>query len=201
MVDDNLSATTSVTFGTRIKAIKSQDDLPKKWHGSPIEEFVGAHNWETPISRKSATNPSLLIVSCIEFRFQPEIPPYFAYVIRSGGGRISNIAGSEFAISYILAKGVRHFALVGHNDCGMTKVYQFRPKLVEALVEQGWEETKAQRFIDDNADNFAIGDEIDALEQEYLRLKESFKNIEIAPLFVSLSSKRLHLPLWFAKYC
>lgn len=201
MADDNLSATTSITFGSRIKAIKSREDLPKKWHDSPIEELIGAHNWEKPIERKSATTPSLLLVSCIEFRFQPEIPSYFAYVIRSAGGRLSHMAGSEFALSYILAKGVRHVAMVGHNDCGMTKVYQFKPQLVQALVDQGWEPERAQRFIDDNADKFAISDEIDSLEQEYLRLKESFNNIEIAPLFVSLSSKRLHLPLWFSKYC
>ncbi len=201
MADDNLSATTSVTFGSRIKAIKSRDDLPTRWHDSPIEEFIGAHNWEKPIERTSATTPSLLLVSCIEFRFQPDIPPYFAYVIRSAGGRLSHMAGSEFALSYILAKGVRHVAIVGHNDCGMTKVYQFKPQLVQALVDQGWEPERAQRFIDDNADNFAISDEIDSLEKEYLRLKESFKNIEIAPLFVSLSTKRLHLPLWLNKYC
>lgn len=201
MPEDHLSATTSVTFGSRIRAIKSRDDLPTQWQSSPIEEFIGAHNFETPIARKSATNPSLLIVSCIEFRFTPDIPPYFAYVIRSAGGRLSHMAGSEFAISYVLAKGVRHIAMVGHNDCGMTKVYEFKPKLVEALIEQGWEPEKAQRFIDDNADTFAIKDEVDSLEQEYVRLKDSFKNTVIAPLFVSLSSKRLHIPVWFNKYC
>lgn len=195
MQEDNLSATQSINFGTRLRQIKDPSMLPTAWRDSPIEEFIGAHNFGKAI--ESGSEPRLLIVSCIEFRFRPEIPNNFAYVIRSAGGRMSNLPASEFALAYILAKGVRHVALVGHNDCGMTRVNQFRPNLAEALVEQGWDRKHAEDFIRHNAERFAIEDEIDSLETEYLRLKELFKNIEIAPLFVSLASTRLHIPKWY----
>jgi len=139
-------------------------------------------------------------VSCIEFRFAPQIPANFAYMIRTAGGRISNIPGSEFALAYILANGVRHIATVGHNDCGMTKVETFKPRLKEALVEQGWERDNAESFIEEHAETFAMKDEIDSLEFEFLRMRSLFKKVEIAPLFVSLSSSRLHLPAWYDQY-
>ncbi|HNH76233.1 MAG TPA: hypothetical protein PLF23_20765, partial [Candidatus Obscuribacter sp.] len=73
-------------------------------------------------------------------------------------------------------------------------------RLVEALAEQGWEQDHAKNFVEAHADRFAIDDEIDALESEYVRMRSLFQKVEIAPLFVSLSSSRLHLPSWFEKY-
>lgn len=193
-----LSATQSSRFGTRLTPLTSRADLPPRWHGTPIEEFIAAHNFDHPI--EGSTEPRLLIVSCIEYRFSPLVPHNFAYVMRTAGGRLSHESGSEFALSYILAKGVRHIAMVGHNDCGMTKVPQFKPNLIKALVEQGWDEATAQEFIEENADRFTMDDEINSLEREYKGMREQFKNVEIAPLFVSLASSRLHLPNWFLRY-
>lgn len=196
--NDHLSATRSIKFGSRLSQIEAPKDLPERWQGTPIEDFIAAHNFEKPI--KSSSEPKLLIVSCIEFRFMPQIPRNFAYMIRTAGGRISHIPGSEFALAYILANGVRHIATVGHNDCGMTKVHAFKGKLVEALIEQGWEKEHAHDFIEENAERYAMTDEIDSLEFEFIRLRSLFKKVEIAPLFVSLSTTRLHLPTWFDQY-
>lgn len=196
--EHHLSVTQSHKFKSRLQQINDKGEMPKRWQGTPIEEFIAAHNFDAKIA--AGTEPKLLIVSCIEYRFQPHVPRNFAYVIRTAGGRISRIAGNEFALAYILAKGVRHIALVGHNDCGMTKVHDFKPNLVQALVEQEWEPTRAQEFIDQYAEDFAIKDEIDSLEHEFIRLKGLFKHVEVAPLFVSLSSVRLHVPAWFEDY-
>ena len=194
----DLSATQSSKFGTRLMQIKEREDLPDNWLSTPIEDFVAAHNFEKPI--KSSGVPKLLLVSCIEFRFVPEVPRNFSYVIRTAGGRVSHMPGFEFALAYILANGVRHIVTVGHNDCGMTKVNVFKPRLVAALIEQGWEEGQAHDFIEENAQRFEMSDEIDSLEFEFIRLKSLFKKVEIAPLFVSLASNRLHLPKWYARY-
>ncbi len=195
---DDLSATRSIKFGSRLVQLESPEALPQRWRGTPIEDFIAAHNFDKTV--RTSSEPKLLVVSCIEFRFTPQIPRNFAYVIRTAGGRISQIPGSEFALAYILANGVRHIVTVGHNDCGMTKVHAFKPRLISALVEQGWDSDKAEKCIEDNSDRFAMKDEIDALEFEFIRLRSLFKNVEIAPLFVSLSSTRLHLPAWYEQY-
>lgn len=197
MSSEDLSATRSVKTVGRLITLHTREDIPQKWRGSPFEELIGAHNFDKQI--ESSVEPRLLVVSCIEFRFRPIIPTGFAYVMRTAGGRLSNLTGAEFALSYVLSKGVKHIALVGHNDCGMTKVFQAKPKLVEALIEQGWDRSKAFEFIEQNAPRFAFDDEIDSLKQEYIQLKEIFKKVEVAPLLASLSSTRLHIPSWYAQ--
>ncbi len=198
MLNHHLSATQSTQYGNRLSQIVNKEDVPPRWKGSPIEALINAHNFDEAI--ESASEPKLLIVSCIEYRFRPEVPSMYAYVIRTAGGRLTLDTGSEFALSYILAKGVRHIALIGHNDCGMTKVEQFKPKLTEALIQQGWETEKANSFIEEHSPRFQMGDEIDALKREFQNLKDQFKKVEIAPLFVSLASARLHIPNWYAPY-
>lgn len=194
----DLSATTSIKTVGRIMPLETPDDLPTRWRGTPLEEFVAAHNFQGDI--ESCTNPRMLLVSCIEFRFRPIIPSGFSYVMRTAGGRLSNLNGAEFALSYVLSKGVRHIALVGHNDCGMTKIGGMKPQLIQALVEQGWDRSKASDFIEKNMEQFSITDEIDSLKKEFMMLREEFKNVVIAPLFASLSSERLHLPSWYRHY-
>ncbi len=199
--NDSLSATQSHKFISRLAQLTSPNELPERWKGTPIEDFIGAHNFDKEVTEAAVgSTPQLLIVSCMEFRFMPQIPRNFAYMIRTPGGRISNIPGAEFAVAYVIANGVKHIVTVGHNECGMTKVDVFKPKLVDALIDQGWEKEQAHTFIEDNAGNFAIEDEIDSLRFEFLRLREKFKKVEIAPLFVSLSSSRLHLPSWYYAY-
>ena len=195
MHPDNLSATKSIFLGSRLEPMNTKDDIPERWRGTPIEEFIGIHNFGQTVD--SQATPRLLIVSCIEFRFSLNIPSGFSYVIRTPAGRLSHLPSSEFAMAYTLAKGVRHVALVGHNDCGMTKVFENAPKLIEALIEQGWETKEAKKFIESRASQFAIDDEIESLKIEFNELKEEFKKIEIAPLFASLKSNRLHYPTWY----
>lgn len=190
-----LSATMHGNYGTRLQPMVDAESIPMRWQGTPIEDFIAVHNYGGEI--KPDDNPHLLIVTCIEYRFSPQIPPSFAYVARKAGGRL---IGSELELVYTLAKGVRHIALVGHNDCGMTKVAESKPLLVDALVEQGWDRTAAVLYVNANAPRYMIGDEIDTLEIEYLRLSQLFKNVEIAPLFVSIASSHLHLPTWYFKY-
>jgi carbonic anhydrase len=190
-----LSATTNINYGSRLHLVDKPQDIPARWVGTPIEDLIAAHNFGKEIA--STGDPRLLLVSCIEYRFRPEVPHSFAYVSRSAGGRL---IGGEFAVSYILAKGVRHIALIGHNDCGMTKVDALKNQLIDALVGQDWEQSSAKQYVEENAARFKMDDEIDALYQEFTRLTEMFPKIEIAPLFVSIASTRLHIPKWYMTF-
>jgi hypothetical protein len=167
-------------------------DIPRHWVGTPIEAFILSQNFGYPLEPHS--EPQLLIASCIEFRFALDVPAMYAYVIRSAGGRLQ---GSEFAVGYVLSKGVKHLLLIAHNDCGMTKVAQHAPHIVEAFVEQGWSKERAEEFVRSHAGRFAIRDELEGLEQEYHRLKRLFKDVHVAPLFLNLADKHVHIPKWY----
>ena len=195
MSKEELSATHNINYAARLCPVNERKDIPERWLNTPVEDLILAHNFDKPITSSGA--PTLLIVTCIEYRFQPQIPNMWAYMNRCAGGRLS---GSEFSMSYILAKGVRHMTLIGHNDCGMTKVLEYKPQLIDALVGQGWARDRAEDFVEANSARFMMTDEIDGQKREFMRLKQLFRNIEIAPLFVSIASMRLHIPKWYLEY-
>jgi carbonic anhydrase len=195
MAKNPLGVTRNAHFNLRLKKIESADDIPQRWQGTPIASFIAAHNFDMPV--EPSGKPELLIATCIEFRFTPKIPSMYAYVIRRASGRL---IGSEFAMVYTMSQGVKHVVLIGHDDCGMTKVSQKRAAMIETLKEQGWSEQRAEEYVAAEAGRYAIEDEVDSLESEFYRLLELFPNIEIAPLFVSLNSHRMYLPSWYLKF-
>lgn len=176
----------------RLQPISSHHDIPLEWCNSPIEKLIRSENFGEKIEH--CTQPELLIATCIEFRYALPIPRMFAYVIRRASGRLM---GSEFSIAYILSAGVRHFALIGHNDCGMTKVLRKQNELIKALTDQGWPQDRAEDFVYSQSERHMMKDEIDGLRREYIRLRRLFKKVMIAPLFVDLADTRLFIPTWY----
>jgi len=159
-------------YADYLEELGDSDALPNEWRGSPIETLIAAENFGKPA--EPAESPQLLIATCIEFRYALPIPRMYAYVIRRASGRLN---GSEFSVAYVLSRGVKHLALIGHNDCGMTKVAENAPAMVETLVEQGWNRERAEEYISYHAARHSI-----------------------APLFVCLADTRLYLPKWYHKY-
>lgn len=172
--------------------IDTRQDIPEEWQNGPVGAFITAQNFSYPIN--TTDKPQVLIVTCIDFRFAMTVPKLFSYVIRRAAGRV---AGSEFSVGYCMAKGVKDLVLVGHNDCGMTKVPEHAPKLLEAYLAQGWSKEAAEKFIQKHGPKHAIKDELEALQDEYMRLVKVFPKLNIAPLFVNLYDSKLHLPRWY----
>jgi len=170
----------------------SSNDIPHRWRGTPIEHFIQAQNFGYPLHPQ--TRPQMLIASCMEFRYSMPVPAGYAYIIRTPGGRL---IGSELAIGYVLHKGVTCILLIAHDDCGMTHLVEKGPEIVEAFVEQGWNREQAQQFVHEQTARLAVKDELDALQQEYHRLKSLFKNVHVAPLFLTLCDKRVYIPRWY----
>lgn len=182
-------------YREKLFEIRFSADIPKRWAGTPIEAFIQSQNFGYPLQPQP--DPQCLIASCIEFRFALAVPAMYAYVIRSAGGRL---IGSEFAVGYVLSRGVKFILLIAHNDCGMTKIAHHGPGIVEAFVAQGWDRARAEEYVASHAGRFAIKDELEGLEQEYHRLKRLLKNVHVAPLFLNLSDKHVHIPKWYHRF-
>jgi carbonic anhydrase len=191
-MDQSLRVTMNPNYNSRLKPIKTRDDIPERWLGTPIEQLINAHNFDETI--QPSDRPELLVATCIEFRFQPKVPSFFAYEIRRASGRV---IGAEFTVAYAVAKGVKHMALIGHNDCGMTKVAENTEAMISALVSQEWPRECAETYVKTQGPRHAIADEVDALRVEYLRLRKLFRHLEIAPLFTALANNKLYIPVWF----
>jgi carbonic anhydrase len=172
--------------------INSSQDIPLAWRNTPVEAFIMAQNFGWPIH--ASGKPELLIATCIEFRYALPVPRMYAYVIRRASGRV---IGSEFSVGYTLAKGVKYLIMIGHNDCGMARVDEMAPLVVSALIEQGWKRELAEEYVLKHGSRHRIGNEIEALKDEYIRLRQVFPKLSIAPLFVCLYDSRLYIPKWY----
>jgi carbonic anhydrase len=170
----------------------TRQEIPEEWQNSPVDTFIMAQNFGWPIH--TTGKPELLIATCIEFRYAMGVPRMYAYVIRRASGRV---IGSEFSVGYCMAKGVQHLLMIGHNDCGMSKVPQMAPHVVDAFVAQGWKRELAQQYVERQGKRHAISDELESLKDEYRRLRSVFPKLTIAPLFVNLYDSKLYLPKWY----
>jgi carbonic anhydrase len=177
-----------------LTSIESGVDIPDQWKGTPIESFIMAQNFGWPI--QGTGKAELLISTCIEFRYSLPVPRMYAYVIRRASGRV---LGSEFSVGYTIAQGVKYLALIGHNDCGMSKALANAPRVVAALVDQGWDEGMAKQYVEGQVKRHGIADELDALKTEFIRLRKIFRKLLIAPLFVCLHDSKLYVPAWYSE--
>lgn len=174
----------------RLQSVSSQEDIPKKYHGSPIGLLLEYHNLDrTPDKYDKA---ALLIGMCMDNRKRLCLPENFAYVIRAAG---ANLRYSEFQVSFAIAiGGIKAIALVGHNYCGMAKVSTQEEQFVKSLVENaGWEKEKAKAHFLHFAPKFEIDNEIDFVLSESQRLRKEYPLIKIAPMLYRVEDNLLYL--------
>ena len=172
----------------RLFAIDRTDQIPAEWRGTPIGLLLEYQNLQRPLD--AYARAALLVGMCMDHRKHLRIPDQFAYIIRAGGG---NLRYSEFKVSFAIAiGGVRHIALIGHNNCGMVNLMQQRQPFIDGLVEHaGWDREFAEQHFTQFAPMFEIGNEIDFLLSEAKRLRQRYPKIAVAPLFYQVETNRL----------
>ena len=132
----------------------------------------------------------MLVGMCMDHRKDLTIPNEFAYVIRTAGGSMRD---SGFEISYAVAVGgISTIALLAHTDCGMAHVTAKRDAFVQGLVERGgWEEAAALAQFSEYAPQYEIGDPVEFVVAEAVRLRHLYPRLIIAPLMYAVENDRL----------
>lgn len=173
----------------RLIAVNSVKDIPNNYKDTPIGDLVEYHN----LNRKYTTydNAKILIGMCMDNRKQLNIPENFAFIIRTGG---ANLRYSEFKVSYAISVGnVNHIALVGHNKCGMVNLVSRKNEFINGLqLNAGWEREKAEEHFMQYAPMFEIGNEIDFVLSETIRLRNRYPKISIAPMIYLVEDHKLY---------
>ena len=170
--------------------IDSVDKIPKEYRDTPIALLLEYHNLERPYTTHSQAQ--LLIGMCMDHRNHLHIPDYFAYIIRTGG---ANLRYSEFKVSYAISVGgIRHIALIGHNNCGMVNLMSRKEKFIQGLVEgAGWEPNQAEEHFMSFAPMFETGNETDFILSEAKRLRARYPKVRVAPMLYKIEEGRLYL--------
>lgn len=174
----------------RLIPINSKKDIPSEYIDTPIGLLLEYQNMDRPFDTHATAQ--LLIGMCMDNRKHMHVPENFSYIIRAGG---ANLRQAEFKISYAIGVGgVKHLALIGHNNCGMVNLIARKDIFVKGLVENaGWEKDKALEHFLNYAPMFEIGNEIDFVLLEVARLRLRYPKITIAPMLYKVEDNRLYL--------
>lgn len=174
----------------RLISVSTLDDIAPEYQNTPIGLMLEYHNLNRPLD--IYTQAHLLIGMCMDNRKRLRIPDNFAYIIRSGGG---NLSQSEFKVSYAIAVGgVSSIALVGHNNCGMVGLAAKKDKFISGLVKKtGWEKGRAEEHFMRFAPSFEIRNEIDFVLSEAKRLRLLYPGIQVAPILYRVEDNLLYM--------
>jgi carbonic anhydrase len=174
----------------RLKTIESTIDIPLEYQNTPIGLLFEYHN----LNRSQTAYPTaqLMVGMCMDNRKNLRIPDNFAYVLRAGGG---NLRSSGFKVSYAIAVGgVRYVALIGHTQCGMINLIARKEQFIQGLIDgAGWKREQAQKYFTHFAPKFEIGDEVDFVLSETIRLRRKYPKIIIVPLIYRVEDNLLYL--------
>jgi carbonic anhydrase len=174
----------------KLVKIDSDNDIFPEYRGTPIAHLLEYHNLDKPFSQYDKAK--ILIGMCMDNRKHLHIPDNYAYIIRSGG---ANLRYSEFKVSYAIAVGqVRHIALIGHNNCGMSNLFLRKDAFIDGLVQNaGWERSSAEDHFHHFVTMFEIGSETDFILCEVKRLRMRYPKVTIAPMMYLLEDNKLYL--------
>ena len=165
--------------------IRTRDDIPEDIRDTPIGWLLRYHDLGEP--HRVHERPEVLVGMCMDHRKSLRIPPNFAYILRAGG---ANFRRHEFKVSFAIAVGgVRHFALIGHSQCGMVGLRGRRDAFIKGLVENaGWDAEAAAAHFDRFAPEFEIADAADFVREEAIRLARLYPEVRIVPMYYEVES-------------
>lgn len=168
--------------------VTSTRDIPASYRNTPISLLVEYQNLGR--THENYSKAQLLVGMCMDHRKHLNIPENFSYIIRTGG---ANLRYSEFKVSYAIAVGgVKHIALIGHNNCGMVHLAERKNLFIEGMVlNAGWSMEKAEEHFNLFAPMFEIGNAADFVASEAIRLRQRYPGVTVAPMFYDVNTNRI----------
>ncbi len=169
--------------------VSTQKDIAPAVRETAVGDLLRYHNLDMP--HESYATARLLIGMCMDHRERLRIPENFAYILRAAG---ANLRYSEFQISYAVAIGeVSAIALIAHTQCGMVNLMHRREQFIEGLVERGgWEREWAESHFMNSVSMFEIGNELNFLLAETMRLRLRYPTIPVVPLMYRVEDNNLY---------
>lgn len=175
---------------SRLISVASEQDIPGRLRGTPIEKLLRYHNLDRP--HETYASAQLLVGMCMDNRKQLDMPPNFAFIIRTGG---ANLRYSEFKVSFAVGVGgIKYIALIGHSNCGMVNLASRKEQFIAGLIENGgWSKEAAEEHFYNYAPMFEISNEIDFVSEEVTRLRRRYPKITVVPMLYRTEDNLLYL--------
>ena len=174
----------------RLRAVRSASDILTAHRGTPIEDLLAAQNLGQPFP--VGETPSLLVATCIDSRVRLALPAGAAFELRAAGVNLGE--GGFFQIALIVSLvGIRHVALISHDDCAMIGLTSKRATAAQGLARlDAWDATAAEAFLAKHDESWQQNDPIETVKRHARELGERLGPVRFAPLHYSVREHRLY---------
>ncbi len=164
-------------------------DLLPRYRNTPIETLLAYHN--LGVEAEPYDTAELVVAMCMDNRKRLRVPDRFAFVVRTAGVYLQ---GLEFQLSFAIAiGGVGAIALIGHDDCGMSRLTGLKQQFVDGLVERaGWSAEEAARHYEASVEPFAIDDPVRSAADQASALAQRYPRVPVAPLLYNVGDGHLY---------
>lgn len=177
-----------------LKEIKTPEDIPAQYKGTPLEKLILYHNFHDEYKDKIGPSeaPEMVIAMCMDFRHQLKTPENFAYIMRTAGANIMNL---DFMVSVAVGAGkTAHMAIIGHNDCAMAHLDEKKENMIEGLVNlAGWEAGQAADYFARYAPSFTTGNAAEFTTRQTRHYQKFYPGVQVASLYYKFDDHKLWL--------
>lgn len=160
------------------------DEVLPAYRDTPIEQLLALHNRgvDFPVGQR----PVLITATCVDPRIVLRLPARVSFIIRSAGVHMSEHSLFQFAFMHSVV-GIRHLALMGHEDCAMVDLERWRERFVQGMsAANGVGREDAEAFFDRHRRSWSLDDEVASLRRQASFLRERFPSLLVAPLLYRL---------------
>lgn len=173
----------------RLIAVRDETNVLEVYRGTSVEDLLLAQNLGRPFPVGGSS--ALLVATCIDSRVRFALPPGAAFELRAAGVNLGEEAFFQIAYA-VAARGVRHLALVSHEDCAMSTLESQHKAFVEGMeLRSDWTAAQAEAFFREHALSWQQDDPDRTVVEHARDLRERFPSITIAPLHYAVSDGRL----------
>jgi len=171
-----------------LRPVFTADDVLEPYRGTPVEALILAQNLGQHFEAPGTID--FAVATCIDPRVRLALPEGCAYLVRSAGVNVKN--EGSFLFGYMsLMMGIRHIALIAHEDCAMTRLKGTRSEFVTRLAEKsGADADSVGSFFDSHSEYWHVDDEIETVRRHAAEIQARVGDeVVVAPLYYSLDNR------------
>jgi len=152
------------------------------------EKLLEYHN--KSLTTEHYDDAEILIITCLDNRIDLHIPKKFAFTIRIAGANPKSVMPN---IAFIISRGIKSIALIGHTDCAMSDEAKIKETFFQGYHSIDLPGEKVEEYFKLNILPSIFTDLNENLKENKKYLKSKFPELNIQAMIYDIETHVLNL--------
>lgn len=152
------------------------------------EKLIEYHH--KSIVTEHCEDPEILVITCLDNRIDLQTPKKFAFTIRIAGANPKSV---EASIAFIISRGIRSIALIGHTDCAMSGVEKAKETFSQGHHPNDLQSGGVEDYFNKNLLPSIFSDLNENLKENRNYLKSKYPEIDIKAMIYDVETHTLRM--------